>query len=77
MKLGLGAIHWAAPLLLPLHASAGENRPTIVPIVCDDLGRGDVQSLNPERSKIKPPHIDNRASPGMVFTDAHPGFGAA
>ena len=66
MKRVLGAILWAAPLLLPLHASAGENRPNIVPIVCDDLGHGDVQSLNPERGKIKTPHIDNRASQGMA-----------
>ncbi len=66
MKWVLGAILWAAPLLLPLHASAGENRPNIVPIVCDDLGHGDVQSLNPERGKIKTPHIDNRASQGMA-----------
>ena len=66
MKWVLGAILWAAPLLLPLHASARENRPNIVPTVCDDLGHGDVQSLNPERGKIKTPHIDNRASQGMA-----------
>ena len=66
MKRVLGAILWAAPLLLPLHASAGENRPNIVPIVCDDLGLGDVQSLKPERGQIRSPHIDNRASQGMA-----------
>jgi len=45
--------------------------PNIVYILCDDLGYGDVQCLNPERGKIATPHMDQLASQGMVFTDAH------
>jgi hypothetical protein len=58
MKRVLVAIHWAAPLLLPLRVSAGENRPNIVPTVRDDLSYGDVQSLNRQRGKIKTPGLD-------------------
>ncbi|HKL20930.1 MAG TPA: arylsulfatase, partial [Tichowtungia sp.] len=39
--------------------------------LADDLGYGDVQCLNPERGKIKTPNLDEFASQGMVFTDAH------
>jgi arylsulfatase A len=48
-------------------------RPNIVYILCDDLGYGDVQSLNPTRGKIATPHIDRLAAEGMQFTDAHSG----
>ncbi|WP_434036295.1 sulfatase family protein [Formosa sp. 4Alg 33] len=54
-------------------AQTSVNRPNIVFIVCDDLGYGDVQSLAPETSKIKTPHIDTLTEQGMVFTDAHSG----
>ncbi len=47
--------------------------PNIVYILCDDLGYGDVQCLNPTRGKIKTPHIDSLAAQGMIFTDAHSG----
>ena len=63
----------AATALLPLSASAAEDRPNIVLIMCDDLGYGDVQCLNPEHGKIKTPHIDKLAGQGMLFTDAHSG----
>ena len=49
------------------------QQPNIVLIMCDDLGYGDVQCLNPENGKIKTPHIDKLASEGMIFTDAHSG----
>jgi arylsulfatase A len=52
---------------------ASESKPNIVFIMCDDLGYGDVQCLNPENGKIKTPHIDKIASQGMTFTDAHSG----
>ena len=51
----------------------GNNSPNIVLIMCDDLGYGDVQCLNPQNGKIKTPHIDKLASEGMTFTDAHSG----
>ena len=47
------------------------EKPNIVYIICDDLGYGDVQSLNPERGKIPTPQVDELASEAMVFTDAH------
>jgi arylsulfatase A-like enzyme len=47
--------------------------PHIVYIIADDLGYGDVQCLNPQRGKIKTPHLDRLAAEGMTFTDAHSG----
>jgi arylsulfatase A-like enzyme len=46
------------------------NLPNIVYILADDLGYGDV-SVNNAQSKIQTPHIDQLASQGMRFTDAH------
>ena len=37
---------------------ASANKSNIVPILCDDLGYGDVQRLNPKREKIKTPNVD-------------------
>lgn len=45
--------------------------PNIVLIYADDMGYGDVQTLNPERGKIPTPHLDELAEEGMIFTDAH------
>ncbi|WP_405575602.1 arylsulfatase [Winogradskyella sp. Asnod2-B02-A] len=55
------------------NAQKKAKKPNIVLIVCDDLGYGDVQSLAPETSKIKTPHIDQLNQEGMTFTDAHAG----
>lgn len=52
------------------YASSPSN---IVFILCDDLGYGDVQCLNPENGKIPTPAADRLASQGMIFTDAHSG----
>lgn len=46
------------------------KNPNIVYILTDDLGYGDVSTYNPA-SKIKTPNIDQLASEGMRFTDAH------
>ena len=46
------------------------KNPNIVYILADDLGYGDVSIYN-SASKIKTPHIDQLASEGMRFTDAH------
>jgi len=51
---------------------AQKERPNIVYILADDMGYGDVSCLNPD-GKIKTPHIDQLASAGMTFTDAHSG----
>ncbi len=50
-----------------------DSKPNIVFVLCDDLGYGDVQCLNPERGLIKTPHVDSLATEGMIFTDAHSG----
>lgn len=56
-------------------AFAGEpiesDNPNIVFILADDLGYGDVQCLNPDRGKIRTPHMDKIAADGMTFLDAH------
>jgi hypothetical protein len=76
----LGAINAAAiaPTLLlgspatgPESAPASAALPNIVYILSDDLGYGDVQSLNPLRGKISTPHLDHLATQGMIFTNAH------
>ncbi|WP_372808935.1 sulfatase-like hydrolase/transferase, partial [Pontiella sp.] len=54
-------------------ANAAGAKPNIVFILCDDLGYGDVQCLNPEHGKIKTPSVNKLASEGMIFTDAHSG----
>ncbi|HKL22492.1 MAG TPA: arylsulfatase, partial [Tichowtungia sp.] len=40
--------------------------------LCDDLGYGDVNILNPD-GKIPTPNLDRLGSEGMIFTDAHSG----
>ncbi|WP_179351287.1 sulfatase family protein [Winogradskyella vidalii] len=44
--------------------------PNIVYILADDMGYGDLSSLNPE-SGIQTPHMDKMLSEGVHFTDAH------
>ena len=46
------------------------KQPNIIFIMADDLGYGDVQSLNPA-SKIRTPFIDKLASQGLSFINAH------
>ncbi len=59
--------------LSDVQAQSTAEKPNIVFILCDDLGYGDVQCMAPETSKIKTPSIDQLASEGMTFTDAHAG----
>ncbi|MCP5536219.1 MAG: arylsulfatase [Akkermansiaceae bacterium] len=63
---------YALAVFLPLSSFGGEQ-PNIVFILCDDLGYGDIQALNPEHGKIKTPSVDKLAAQGMVFKDAHSG----
>jgi arylsulfatase A-like enzyme len=51
-------------------APARAPRPSIVYILADDLGYGDVRCFN-GRGKIATPHLDRLAAAGMRFTDAH------
>ena len=48
------------------------SQPNIIVVLADDLGYGDLRCLNPE-AKIATPHLDQLATEGMVFTDAHSG----
>ncbi|WP_372753263.1 arylsulfatase [Labilibaculum sp.] len=50
----------------------GQNtkKPNVIFILADDLGYGDVSCYN-EQSKIQTPNIDQLASTGVKFTDAH------
>lgn len=61
--------------LLSINADVGcaetSSKPNIIVMLCDDLGIGDVQCFNREHGKIKTPSIDQLASEGMKFTDAH------
>lgn len=65
----------AATLLIPtvIHAADSAPKPNIVYIIADDLGYGDVRSLNPQRGKIATPNLDRLAREGMTFTDVHGG----
>lgn len=59
--------------LAGLAIAAGAQPPNIVMILCDDLGYGEIQCLNPERNKVPTPNVDRMAAEGMIFTDAHSG----
>lgn len=55
--------------------SKTERRPpNVVIIYADDMGYGDLNIQNPD-SKIPTPHLDQLASAGMRFTDAHSSSG--
>lgn len=47
--------------------------PNLVYILCDDLGFGDVNALNPLRGKIPTPNMDELRAEGMAFIDCHSG----
>ena len=55
---------------LPVIVFGDRAKPNLVYILADDLGYGDLKSMNPE-GKIKTPGSDQMAKEGMVFTDAH------
>ena len=47
-----------------------DSLPNIIYVLADDLGYGDLTAFN-ENGKIKTPHLDQMASEGMMFMDAH------
>ena len=49
-------------------------KPNVIFILADDLGYGDVHTLNPD-SRIPTPNMDRLALEGITFTDAHSGSG--
>ena len=50
--------------------TATEKKPNIIFILADDLGIGDVSTYNPG-GKIRTSNLDQMASEGVCFTDAH------
>ena len=70
IKLKFTSILFIALLLQFSNVNAQNNKPNIVYILADDMGIGDISSLNPE-SKIQTPNIDMLINQGMNFTDAH------
>ncbi|MCG9792352.1 sulfatase family protein [Flavobacterium algicola] len=73
LQLKLTIILFSALTMCGAYAQESVNKksPNIVYILCDDLGYGDVQCLNPDRGKIATPNMDQLRSEGMSFTDAH------
>ena len=57
-------------LVFTVTSIQAKQDPNLVYILVDDMGYGDVSSLNPD-SKIQTPHIDRLANEGMIFSDAH------
>ncbi|MGJ8640515.1 MAG: hypothetical protein ACSHYA_14095 [Opitutaceae bacterium] len=55
-------------LTLAIAANLVAAKPNIVFVLCDDLGYGDVQCLNPENGKIPTPAVDRLASEGSQCT---------
>ncbi len=69
----LRKLFFTTGVLLSLGAAASAqlaDPPNIVYILADDLGYGDVSAYN-ERGRLRTPHIDQLASEGVRFTDAH------
>ncbi len=72
MKLPIVIVALACALTFSARAA---SKPSVVIILADDLGYGDVQCYNPGRGKIPTPNIDKLATQGMRFTDAHTSSG--
>ncbi|MFU8848465.1 MAG: sulfatase family protein [Opitutales bacterium] len=62
------------PLFFAASALLAVDKPNILLLYADDLGYGDLGCYN-EKSKIPTPHLDQLASQGMRFTDAHSSSG--
>ena len=60
----------ATALWLGTTFAQAAGKPNIVLILADDLGYGDVGCYNPE-SKVPTPRLNQLASQGMRFTNAH------
>ncbi|WKN44031.1 sulfatase-like hydrolase/transferase [Tunicatimonas pelagia] len=64
-------ITWLYLLLVPSFAFAQTgDPPNIIYILADDMGYGDLKSLN-AASQIPTPHMDQLVQEGVHFTDAH------
>ncbi len=57
-------------IILPLSALRGNELPNVIIFLMDDMGYGDCRAYNPE-SKVAMPNLEQLATDGMLFTDAH------
>lgn len=73
LKLALTVITLLSQTASPAIA-ASPNRPNIVILYADDMGYGDLGAQNSD-SRIPTPHLDQLASQGTRFTDAHSSSG--
>jgi len=64
-------LRYSAPLFMALSSvvHARDRSPNVIVIFADDLGYGDLGCYG--ATKVKTPHIDQLASEGRRFTDAH------
>ena len=74
--LAITCITFIAPAVLTTCTSgkAGrpDQKPNIILVLADDMGYGDISSLNPY-GRIQTPAIDEMVNRGITFTDAHAG----
>jgi arylsulfatase A-like enzyme len=63
-------LHLLTVVVIGLGSASAAPKPSIVFILADDLGYGDVGVYNPN-SKIPTPRLDRLAAEGIRFTDAH------
>jgi len=68
-KAGAGAAALSFSQLIS-HCNRQGTKPNIVFIMTDDMGYGDASCYNPN-SVVQTPNIDQLASQGIMFTDAH------
>ena len=56
-------------------ASAAAPQPSILFVLADDLGYGDISTYpNPSSRRLQTPHVAQLAKDGMMFTDAYAGY---
>ena len=70
MKKLLSVLVLAALLTSCTQGSKAQKKPNIIYVLADDLGYGDVAAFN-DNGKIRTPNLDQMASEGIRFTDAH------
>lgn len=69
-SLSIWLLTFSLTVIISCKSETQKQLPNIIYILADDLGYGDVSALNPDAA-WKTEHIDQIASEGMMFTDAH------
>lgn len=67
----LSLLFCTAAFSVSASACASERQPNILVFLMDDMGYGDVHSLNPKGAGFETPHLDFLLEKGVVFTNAH------